>query len=107
VYDELWNQAPPQETKQQRGAISRARGYARARGWLGPLAWDDDLIDLPPADLEAELARRAEAMTDEEVAACHTAAYRHGDRSPLVLAGAREASRRRKAKAAASKGAAA
>lgn len=95
LYGRLWDQAPPAASRAQRGAVTRARAMARRNGWPPPAAWDDDLIDLPDADLKAELERRAAAMDDAEVAACHTAHYRHGDISPLVAAGAREAARRR------------
>lgn len=40
VYDELWDQRGPNE---------RAARMAKARGWLPPLAWNDDEIDLPTA----------------------------------------------------------
>lgn len=44
VYDALWDQTPP-DTYGSRRAVARAR----ARGWVGPLAWDDDDIDNPDA----------------------------------------------------------
>lgn len=40
VYDDLW--ATP-------GPSARARAYAARRGWVSPLAWDDDVIDDPAA----------------------------------------------------------
>lgn len=49
LYDELWNQAPPQATPHERSTVTRARRYARAHGWVSPLAWDDDAIDDPAA----------------------------------------------------------
>jgi hypothetical protein len=43
-YDRLWNKpVPPSAMK------SRALSMARARGYLSPLAWDDDEIDDPKA----------------------------------------------------------
>lgn len=47
LYDELWNQ--PQTGNDQRSRISanRSKNYARAHGWLPPLAWDDETIDDP------------------------------------------------------------
>jgi len=53
LYDRLWNQSPPGHDQRTRIAASRARNYAAARGWVPPLAWDDDVIDDPdgrPAD---------------------------------------------------------
>ncbi|MEO3860936.1 hypothetical protein [Acrocarpospora sp. B8E8] len=69
---------------------------AEAKSWLPPLAWDDDLIDLPDAELAAEVKRRAEAMDEEEASRCWTARYKQGDLSPLIAAGAREHVRRLK-----------
>lgn len=94
LYDELWDRPPPSGTARERAAAERSRRVARERGWPPPAAWDDDLIDLPEEELAAELERRAAAMDDAEVRACHTAYYKHGERSPLVVAGARECSRR-------------
>lgn len=47
LFEQLWNQ--PQEGVDQRTKISanRARNYAKARGWLPPMAWDEDTIDDP------------------------------------------------------------
>lgn len=98
LYDELWDQAPPENTRHLKIAASRARNTAQARGWLPPAAWDDDLIDLPDAELAEELARRAARMTDEETAACHSARYSYGDCSPLTVAGALEHGRRKRAR---------
>lgn len=41
VYDELWNVD---------GHSARTRNRARAKGWVPPLAWDDDTIDNPQAE---------------------------------------------------------
>lgn len=45
LFEQLWDQ--PQQGHDQRSKISanRARNYARARGWLPPMAWDEDTID--------------------------------------------------------------
>ena len=76
-----------------RGA-SRVRGLALRKGYLPPLAWDDDLIDLPDEELEAELARRVSLMDDEELRRCSTAYKAEGEKSPEVVAAAREWRRR-------------
>jgi hypothetical protein len=47
VYDQLWNQPPPETGQRQKIAATRARNHAQARGWAPPLAWDDDQIDRP------------------------------------------------------------
>lgn len=94
LYNELWDQAPPEQTHRDKIAAARARNAARASGWAPPMAWDDDLIDLPDAELAEELKRRAAAMDDIETVRCHTARYKHGDKSPLTVAGAHEHNRR-------------
>ena len=43
----MWKLMPPQETHRDKIAASRARRYAKARGWLPPLALDDELLDRP------------------------------------------------------------
>ncbi|MGH3447547.1 MAG: hypothetical protein ACRDP4_07975 [Nocardioidaceae bacterium] len=45
LYDRLSMTLPPADTHRDKIAASRARNYARARGWLPPLAWDDDQLD--------------------------------------------------------------
>lgn len=47
LYEQLWNQ--PQAGTEQRSRISanRSRNYAKAHGWLPPMAWDDETIDDP------------------------------------------------------------
>ena len=52
LYDELWDQPPPESAHHEKIAASRARNYARARGWLPPAAFDDDTIDDPQATPE-------------------------------------------------------
>jgi hypothetical protein len=73
LYDRLWNQPPPEHDQRTRIAASRARNYAAKRGWVVPLAWDDDVIDDPdsrPADDWKRPARttrrRAELAEDAE-----------------------------------------
>lgn len=84
VYDRVW-QAPALDGVTAR--ITQKR--AAEKGWLPPLAWDDDLIDLPEADLEAEIARRVSAMDDAELRRCASAYKAEGDRTPLISAAAR------------------
>lgn len=98
LYEELWDSPPPQGGHREKISASRARNYARERDWFPPAAWDDDLIDLPAAELDAEVAARAALMGDDEAGSCYTARYKHGDRTPLTMAGAREYDRRRAAR---------
>lgn len=101
VYSELWNQPPPEPGHREKIAAARSRNYAREHGWHLPAAWDDDLIDLPDADLAIELRRRAELMTDLETGRCYRSRRHEGDNSPLTVAGSSEYLRRRGAKRAA------
>ncbi|MER7213557.1 hypothetical protein ABT340_41395 [Streptosporangium sp. NPDC000239] len=98
----LWNVAPPETTRNERISAAKARAAARRNQWLPLAAWDDDLIDLPPQWLRAELDQRAAQMSDAETQSSRTAVYKHGDHSPLTLAGAREHGRRQRRKQAAS-----
>lgn len=94
LYAELWDQAPPEGDHRNKIAASRARNYAAGHRWLPPQAWDDDLIDLPDDQLKIELARIVQSMPGEELTRCATAYAKHGDRSPLTSAAAREYRRR-------------
>ena len=49
LYDELWDQCPPERTKAEKRAATMARRHARERGWPPPLGWDDPAIDNPDA----------------------------------------------------------
>lgn len=71
-----------------------ARTHAKKMGYLPPLAWDDDLIDLPEEELRAECARRVRTWEHSELAAAYRARNHYGDRSPLTLAAATEYKRR-------------
>ena len=54
LYERLWDVAPPEDDWHSRQAASRARNLARSRGYLPPLAWDDETIDDP--DTQPDLA---------------------------------------------------
>lgn len=49
LYDRLWNQPQTGTDWHSKAAATRAKHYADARGWVPPLAWDDDCIDDPTA----------------------------------------------------------
>jgi hypothetical protein len=71
LYDELWNQEPPVSTAWDRRAVAKAREHARQRGWVPPMAWDDDEIDDPdaqPADGWERGDRRGYGVLAEEAA---------------------------------------
>lgn len=96
AYNHLWKVDPAQHGIAPH-VIKRTLRHAQAAGWAPPGAWDDEWIDLPNADLAAELERLAAAMDDDETGRCYYA-YRSGDPSPLIAAGATEYHRRRKAR---------
>lgn len=78
LYDDLSMRLPPEVEWRDKIAAARARNYAKARGWLPPLAWDDDQLDDPecrPAPL------RERGLVHDEVLD-EAAIYRrsHGDR---------------------------
>ncbi|WP_157253139.1 hypothetical protein [Nonomuraea typhae] len=92
LYD-AWSMTPaPSNWKTE-----RTRRWASQRGWLPPLAWDDDLIDLAQPALEAALRERVESMPMEDLQHAHNSRYRHGDKTPLTLEASREYKRRQKA----------
>lgn len=68
LYDDLWNQTPPQAGHREKIAANRARNYARDRGWVPPLAWDDETIDDPAAvpDLGGESTRQDALFENSE-----------------------------------------
>lgn len=49
LYEELWNLEPPAPSSYLRRGVTRAKHMAQVRGWLPPMAWDDDTIDDPTA----------------------------------------------------------
>lgn len=91
VYDELSMVRPEGQY------ADRTRSVAADKGYLPPLAWDDEFLDLPDADLQAELSRRTAAMDSAEVHRCYRASL-EGDRSPLIVAAAEEYLSRRREK---------
>lgn len=63
LYEELWDQAPPESTHREKIAASRARNRAARLGWVPPAAWDDiDLDDAPyqGVDIRASAEERLE-----------------------------------------------
>lgn len=47
LYDEMWDQPPPERTGAQRRAAAAARARAARNGWPPPMGLDDDQIDDP------------------------------------------------------------
>lgn len=67
LYDELWDQAPPQRDRFERRSVTMARRYARERGWVPPLAWDDidDPDSVPVPGWERGERRERGTLADE------------------------------------------
>lgn len=76
LYEEIWDQPPPQEDRWQRGAAVRARRHAAVRGWPPPAAWDDDIDD--PAATPADGWQRAERLTSQQIADEAAELFRQG-----------------------------
>lgn len=67
VYDELWDQAPPSGTQQERAAITLTLARAAEHGWLVPACWNDDELDDPaavPASTEQEPATPVDRLDE-------------------------------------------
>jgi hypothetical protein len=62
LYDRLWNVEPPQEEWRDKIAHTRSLGFAKRRGWLPPLAWDD--IDTDP-EPERDVVKQGRATAEE------------------------------------------
>lgn len=81
LYEQLWATPPKADDHRSRISASRAKRLAATRGWVPPLAWDDDTIDDPDAspdlgepdgrralDLGEVAHLRAGGCSDEEIA---------------------------------------
>jgi transcriptional regulator with XRE-family HTH domain len=68
LYDQIWDEPQEGHDHRSRIAANRARNYARERGWLPPLAWDDDTMDDPATlpDLGGKPKRRDTLPEDVE-----------------------------------------
>lgn len=62
LYDELSMTLPPAGNQRDRISVSRARNYAAERGWLPPLALDDDRLDDPGYEPWVEYPESSEAI---------------------------------------------
>jgi hypothetical protein len=54
LFEELWDQLPPVDTKGQRISVGRTRALAARRGWVPPMGWDniDDPQEAPSKGAE-------------------------------------------------------
>ena len=78
LYNQLSMQLPPATNQRERISVNRSRNYAAARGWLPPLALDDDTLDIPEDQRDLDL----EVLDDvDHVAVARTLA---GERVPLT-----------------------
>jgi len=84
LYDGLWDASPDESTHRGRISASRARNYARERGWPPPLGWDEPEIDDPAAG-PAEGWRRGGRTTIRSAELVEDAEFvrRHGGHRSL------------------------
>jgi hypothetical protein len=47
AYDQLWDKQPPRTTRREQALADNTRANAERNDWAPPMAWDDDIIDLP------------------------------------------------------------
>lgn len=52
LYDQFWDQHPPETTYRERIAATTARRHAQEHQWPPPMAWDDATLDDPEATPE-------------------------------------------------------
>jgi hypothetical protein len=62
LYDELWDQSPPHELWHDAAAYTRTINYAKRKGYLPPLTWDD--IDTDP-EPELDVVKQGRATAEE------------------------------------------
>lgn len=67
---------------------------AERQGAVPPAGWDEEFLDLPEEELEVELARRVALMESADLYRAYEAT-KEGERSPLIVAAARECLRLR------------
>jgi transcriptional regulator with XRE-family HTH domain len=70
LYDELSMKIPPAATHRDRISVSRARRYAKARGWLPPLALDDEHLDDPtykPGSLAPDVVEGGDVLDEAAI----------------------------------------
>lgn len=67
LYEELWSEPQAGEEWRERISAARSRNYAKAHGWLPPLAWDDETID-DPATLPAVFEETPQVHGEERIA---------------------------------------
>ncbi|MGH3446021.1 MAG: hypothetical protein ACRDP4_00205 [Nocardioidaceae bacterium] len=79
LYDRWSMRLPPQDAQRDRAASSMARRYAKARGWLPPLAWDDERIDDP--EYTPDVGRKEALAEDPELDEAAIQRRLEGDKS--------------------------
>ena len=84
LYEQLWNTAPPETSREEKISASRSRRHASDRGWPPPMAWDDDTIDRPDVAHGPDQDEQPDHVAVERVLAGHRAKLRHVDRVELA-----------------------
>jgi len=91
VYDRLWDQQPPQVTREDGDLAAAARAHAHRRGWPPPMAYDDDLIDLPEGDAEpgwqptSKASHRSADLAEDAAWVREHGGYRHASLAVVAM----------------------
>lgn len=93
LYEELSMTPPPAGQP----GVTRARNEAARKGWLPPLEWDDDLIDVPDEQLAEAIRQVVSGWDDSDLTAAYTAHYKRGEQNMLTQPAIAEYYRRRRA----------
>lgn len=63
LYEQLWNEQPVPMSRSERNAVTRARSFARARGFALPMEWDDiDADEAPQEGIEVDVDEAVVAL---------------------------------------------
>jgi hypothetical protein len=58
LYERLWKAPPPRRTEAEQAEADQAADHGRRVGFAPPMAYDDDLIDLPEGRADPKVWRR-------------------------------------------------
>jgi hypothetical protein len=91
AYDQLWDQPPPQATRQDKELAAAARARAARCGWPPPMAYDDDLIDLPDGHAEpgwkpsGRTSRRSADLAEDTAWVREHGGYQHTTAAAVAM----------------------
>jgi hypothetical protein len=91
AYDRLWDCQPPQATRHDRELAAAARAHARRCGWPPPMAYDDELIDLPGGGAApgwkptGRTTRRSADLAEDAAWVREHGGYRHATAAAVAM----------------------